>query len=442
MILVLYEFGGEYTMKFVQKYEQKETAKDHLTFTVTVDKAFWEKSVEDAIIANGKEITIKGFRKGKAPLHLLKNKVDMIAVYDDATKAVINPVLKEVIEDSKVVPLIIPTFNPVSVTDEELVLEYKIILLPDIKLGKYKGLGIEKKKATVNKEEIDHAIEHLREHTAQLNVVSRAAKLNDTTVIDFKGYLGKKAFEGGEAKNHTLKLGSGSFIPGFEEQVVGHKAGDEFDVNVTFPEQYHSEELKGQAVTFKVVLHEVKEESLPELNDEFAKSQNIPNVVTLPELRKHQEVELLQKAETEAKNETMGKILDKIVETSEIPVYEEYIERVMNDDVNRYTKQIQEQIGGTLEDYLKATNTTEEDFLASLHKNAVRQYEIGLVINKIVNNEKLIVTDADVDAELAKMAATYNMELEQIKQILAPQIDQFRNDLINKKLEDFLLSNN
>lgn len=429
-------------MIYVKKYEVNETSKDHLTYKVTINTDAWKKATDEAVKKESEHVKIKGFRDGKAPVDVARKHVDMAKVFDEAIRSLLNPALREVIEDSKITPLIIPSFNPVATTEDELVLEYSIILLPEIKIGQYKGLKIEKEAAEVSEHDVEHSIEHLLKDHAHLHSVEKAVENGDIAILDFEGFHNGVAFDGGKAENHELEIGSQSFIPGFEEQIVGHKAGEEFDIKVTFPENYQAENLKGQEVTFKIKLHEVKVKHQPELNDEFAKGLDIPEVNTVEELKAHQKKELLSQKERDVTGKYINKILETIKETSEIPVYEEYIERVVNDDLNNYAQQIQQQIGGTLEDYLKMTGTKEEDFFRDLHDNAVKQYEIALVVNKIINDEKIIVTDEEVEFELAKMAEAYKMEIDQLKQVLAPQLNQFRNDLLNRRFEEFILENN
>ena len=429
-------------MEFVEKYQQAETKQDYVTFTVTAKSEPWKKAVEKAIAAAAKDVTVKGFKKGNAPINLARNKVDMARVYDGAIRDILNPMLREVIADSGVRPLIIPAYNPVSMTDDSLTVEYTVILLPTIKVGNYKGLNVKVKEFKVNSSDIDAALDEITSKDQSVQTVNRAAKLGDTVLLDFAGYLKDKPFEGGTAQGHELVLGSGQFIPGFEEQLVGAKAGDDVNVNVTFPADYHAEELKGQAVVFKCKIHEVKETIKPVLDDEFVKTLNYPGVTNLVELRAYLNKNIFEKKEREARGEAVNTILEKVIANSDIPVYEEYVERVVNDNIHHYAEQIQKQNGATLEQWLKITGTSEDDFIAQMHSDAVRQYSVGLVVNQIISDEKIIVTEEEFEFELSKLAMNHNMEIDQLKEILGPRIDQFRNDIVNRRFEEFIIENN
>ena len=279
----------------------------HVQVDVKVDTASWKEAQEKAMKKAIANVEVKGFRKGQAPEAIAKKHIDQMKVMDDAINSLLPKIYEEIIKEDKVAPFAQPKVDVTKISDTDLEVKFVIVTGPEIKLGAYKDLSIGKKEVKVGKAEVDAAIEEARKQNASLVVKEGAAAKGDTVIMDFEGKVDGKAFEGGSSKNYELELGSNSFIPGFEDQLVGVKAGEHKDVNVTFPEQY-TKELAGKAAVFGCDVHEVKAKKLPELNDEFAKDLNIKDVDTVAKLEQYKLAELTEQKEKEARNEYLTKL--------------------------------------------------------------------------------------------------------------------------------------
>ena len=413
----------------------------HLEVLVTIDEKTWKAAQKKAFDKQAANVTIDGFRKGKAPANLVRSRIDNMKVIDEAINALLPGIYRSIIEEDGVRPYAQPTVDITKVSDSELEIKFVIVTAPEVKLGQYKGLKIGHGSVEVSEEDVDKAIEQLLANNAYLMVKEGESVLGDTVVIDFVGSVDGVPFEGGEAQNYELELGSHSFIPGFEEQLVGHKAGDHVEVNVTFPENYGAENLKGKPALFACDIHEVKEKKLPELNDDFVKEQNIQGVETVAQLRinKRSEVEK-QKADQE-RNEYMNKLLDEIVKGSEIDIPQEIIDAQVKGQRQNIENQVS-QSGLTLEQYLQFIGQSEEEFTAQLKANAEKDIARFTVIDEIAKVEKIEITDEELEFEFAKLAEQYNMKIDDVKKALERQLSQFKGDLLNKRVEQFLLENN
>ena len=292
----------------------------------------------------------------------------------------------------------------------------------------------------VENADVDAAIASLLANNASLVIKEDAAKEGDTVVIDFLGKINGEAFEGGSSQNYELELGSHSFIPGFEEQLVGHKAGEHVDVKVTFPENY-VENLKGKEAVFECDIHEVKEKKLPELNDEFVKELNIKGVETVEQLKANKRSEIEQNKKQEERREYVGKLLDEIVKGSEIDIADEIIDNQVESRKEDMEKRMG-QSGLNLKQYLEIIGQTEEQFTENLKKDARKDVERYVVVEEIGKAEKFEIEDADVEFELARLADQYNMKIEDVRKAIAGQLDQFKNEILNRRIEEFLVNNN
>ncbi len=412
----------------------------HLEVLVTVDEKSWKDAQDKAFKKQAANVTVDGFRKGKAPANLVRAKVDQMKVLDDAINSLLPIAYREILEQDGVKPYAQPKVDVTKVSDKELELKFTIVTAPEVKLGAYKGLKVGHGETAVSDKEVDDAVNQVLSQNASLVLKEGESKLFDTVVIDFVGTIDGVAFEGGSAQNHELELGSHSFIPGFEEQLVGHKAGEHVEVNVKFPENY-VEELKGKDAVFACDIHEVKEKKLPELNDEFIKEQKINGVETVEQFKAHKRQELEnQKAEQE-KRDYIVKLLDEIVKGSEIDIPEEIIEQQVAGS-RRDLEQRMAQSGMTLEQYLQIIGQKEEEFTAQLQENAKKDISRFLVIDEIAKAEQIDVTEADIEFEYARLAEQYNMKIDDVRKALANQADQFKNDVLNRRVEQFLLDNN
>ena len=353
----------------------------HVEVLVTVDEANWKKAQEDAFKKIAANVTVDGFRKGKAPANLVKAKVDQVKVMDDAINKLLPELYREILEQDKIKPYAQPKVDVTKLSDKELEVKFLIVTEPEIKLGKYKGHEIGKKEIKVSEKDVKEALENLQKQNATLVVKDGESVKGDTVVIDFKGFVDDKQFDGGTADNYELELGSGSFIPGFEDQLIGKKSGDHVDVKVTFPTQY-TPELAGKDALFVCDVHEVKEKKLPELNDEFVKDLGIAGVETLEALKANKKEELKANKEKEARREYLAKLYEAISKDAKCDIPEE----IVNNQVESMKKDLEgkmAQSGLTLEKYLQIVGQKLEDYEANLRKDALRDGTIYLLLENI-----------------------------------------------------------
>ena len=412
----------------------------HVEVLVTVDEKTWKEAQEKAFNKLAENVTIDGFRKGKAPKNLVRSKVDPMKVLDEAINALLPKMYQEILEKDEIRPFARPRIDVTKVSDTELEVKFSLAVAPEVKLGKYKGLEIGKKEAKVTKKDIEDALESSLKENASLIVKEDAAALGDTVVMDFIGRIEGKEFDGGSAQNHELELGSGQFIPGFEDQLVGHKAGEKVDVNVKFPENY-TEELKGKDATFECTIHEVKTKKLPELNDEFVKELKIEGVETVEAFRAHKEADLKKQKEVEARREYMSKLIEAIVKDSKIDIASEIIDSQAESRKEDMVKRI-EQSGLKLDQYLQIIGQSEEQFMGQLRAQAEKETNEYVVLEEIGKAENIEITDADLEFEFAKLADQYNMKIEDVKKALSNNLDEFRHNLRMQRIDDLLFNEN
>ena len=412
----------------------------HVEVLVTVDTDSWKKAQEKAFKKVSANVKVDGFRPGKAPEAMLRKRVDNMKVIDEAINDLLPTLYKNVLDNEDVKPMAQPKVEVTKLSDTDLEVKFTIVVSPEVELGEYKGLKIGKEEPKVTAEDVDAAIAALQKQNATLVVKDGAAELGDTIVMDFVGSVDGVPFEGGAAENHELELGSGQFIPGFEDQCVGLKAGDKKDINVTFPENYTAE-LKGKAAVFAITCHEVKAKKIPELNDEFVKDLSIPEVSTIDALKAHKEKELLEQKKAEARRVYLNKVVAAIAEKSKISIPDEIIDEQVasrkKDMENRM-----KQSGLTLDQYLSILGQKEEDFMAKLKEDSKADFTRYLVVDKVGQVENIVVTDEDVDVEMAKIADQYKMKLEDVKKALANQLGEYRYNIRMNRVEDFLFANN
>ncbi len=405
-----------------------------------VDELTWKDAQEKAFQKLASELEIKGFRKGKAPESIARKHIDLGKIFNEAINLMLQPAYEEVLREEKLQPFARPSVDVTKVSDTELQLKFVIVLAPEVKLGQYKGLNIEKAKVSVSQKEVQEAIDRLVSTNASLVVTEEAAKEGDTVVMDFVGKVDGKEFDGGKAENYSLELGSHQFIPGFEEQLVGHKSGEVVEVNVKFPEQYVPE-LAGKDATFTCTLHEVKQKVLPELNEELIKDLNIPEVKDVEGLKAYEKEQIKSQKEQEATNEVLNKIIEKVASEATIELAHEMID----DEVEGMRKNLEQQIqsrGMTLEQYLQITGQKEEDLSKKMHEDAEKNLRAILVMEQIAKEENITVDEKDIDFEMAKIADQYHMELDKVKEILGKDLPRFSAEIRQRRITDFLLKEN
>ncbi len=398
--------------------ETKKIDTNRHQLEITVDGEKFREAIAEAYKKNGKKINVPGFRKGKAPLHLIEKYYGTEIFFEDALNLLYNDLVEDAIKDSglKVINDKMD-FEMVSISKEDGVdFKVSVTTYPEIELGEYKGLKAEKTAVKVTSEEVEAEVNSMAERNARMvSVEDRAAENGDTVIIDFEGFKDGIAFDGGKGEGHSLTLGSGQFIPGFEDQIVGKNIGDEFDVNVTFPEDYGAQDLAGKPAVFKVKLHEIKVRELPTVDDEFAK--DVSEFDTLDELKADLEKKALERKTKAADEAVENALVQQIVDSikGEIPeaMYENRLEQLTED----YSYRLQSQ-GLSLDMYLKYTNSNIDEFKKSFRPQAEGQVKFRLALEKIVELENITPSEEELEAEFAKLAEGYGVEVEKVKAVI------------------------
>lgn len=413
----------------------------HTEVLVNVDKDLWKKAQDKAFKKLAENITVDGFRKGKAPINMVKARIDQGRMYNEAINEVLNPVYQDVLTNEDIQPMARPSFEVTKLSDEELEIKVIIVTAPTAELAKYTGFAIGKQTAEVSEDEVEASLNELRKQNATIAPKDGQAENGDIVVIDFEGSVDGVPFEGGKAENHELELGSHSFIEGFEDQLVGSSAGIEVDVKVKFPENYGPDEIAGKDAVFHVKVNEVKQKILPELDDEFVKELNMPNIENVLQLKDSRREQLLKQKENANKQQYLDKLLEEIKKESKFDIPEEIIaeetENRKKDLENRL-----KQSGLDIEQYLVITRMNEEDLNSQLKSDAIKGLESWLVIDTVGKKENINITEEEVEFELAKMGEQYNMSIDQIKEALGQQINSLRSNLLMNRIENFLFDNN
>ena len=426
------------------KVELIKTEGNKVSFKLTVDHDKFESAIVKAYNKNKGKYNIPGFRKGKAPRKIIETNYGKGVFYSDAIDILFPEVYPVAIDELNIDPIDMPSIDIEEISqDNGLVILVNVEVKPTFELGQYKGVEVEKVEETVSEEVVNAKLEEMREKNSRLVSVEREIENGDTANIDFEGFDGEVAFEGGKGENYNLVIGSGSFIPGFEEQLIGKKAGEEVEVNVTFPEEYHAENLAGKPVVFKVKINDVKVKELPELNDEFAADTTEFN--TLAELTADVKAKAEAEAKEAAKNELRNRVIDKVVENTEVEVPEAMVKHEIENQLMELNYQLQYQ-GFGMEQFLQMTGKTmeqfKEEFMATRKDEAVKNVKTSLVIEAIAKAEGVEVSGEEVNAEVEKMAAAYNMTVEQIKEALRPtDLKDMEGQLKIRKTIDLLVDN-
>ena len=378
-------------------------------------KEDWEKAKEEAFKKLNAKATIDGFRKGKAPRNIFERNYPGQIVME-AADIIVDAEYKRIIMEDKVLPILEPKIDIVKVSDEELEVNFTFITEPVVKLGEYKNLNIKKEEVKVTKKEVEAKIDSLLKNYAELMVKEEGeVKTGDTAVIDFEGFKDGVAFEGGKGENYSLEIGSNTFIPGFEDGVIGMKKGETKDLNLTFPEEYGAEELAGKEVVFKVTVNEIKTKIIPELDKEFFEDLGMENVTTKEELEAKMKEEIKEEKEHKAEHEYIDALLAKAVENMTIELDEEIVEAEADAMYHDFMHQMQHQ-GITEEIYLQYAGTTKEDIINHMKEEATKRLKNSYLLNAIIKEEKIEVSKEDAEKEIKDMAIKHNMAEEDVKQ--------------------------
>ncbi len=392
----------------------------------------FEKAVEQVYRKENKKITIPGFRKGKAPRSFVEKVYGSQVFYEDAINALYPAALEEAVKEAGVEYVEDKVdFELVAAGKDGLCFKVTITTKPEVSIENYRGVAIEKKPVKVTDEDVDAEVRKVQDRNSRMvTVEDREAQTGDITVIDYEGFVDGVAFEGGKAENATLNLGSNTFIPGFEEQVAGHKTGEEFEINVKFPEEYHAAELAGKDAVFKIKLHEIKVRELPEVDDDFVK--DVSDFDTVDAYRADLREKLTKSAEERSKNEVENAIIDKLTELVQAEIPQAMYENRINDDVRDFAYRLQSQ-GLNLDTYMKYTGMDNEALRGSFRAQAERQVKVRLALEKIAALENIQPTDEELDAEYEKIAKSYEMEADKVKAFI-PKEDLAKDVAVEKAM--------
>ena len=404
------------------------------SYTLKLEGKEWKDCLKEAFEKKRKDIKMDGFRKGQVPYDIYVKKAGVETLYMDAVDMAVDMLYAKLLSDPKTItPAATPAIDIKDIGHDHIEVEFTLVASPKVELGKYKKLGIKKDKVEVTDDEVEHELGHLKEQFVEVKSLDDKAEARegDVVVIDFEGFKDGVAFKGGKGEDYSLEIGSHTFIPGFEEALIGLKKGDKKDVNVVFPENYHSEELKGQPVVFKVEVKEVKERVFPEFDKEFFADLNVGGVESLEDLKKYIKENKEAEKSKQLEDEYLFKCLDKVVEGSKFEIPEEMTEDETNRLVREFSEKLQYQ-GLKLEDYLKYCNTNLDNFKATLKDEANKRIGYRLIMDAVVEAEKLEVTDEELEVGLDETSKQYGMSKEDfLKQIGSKEL--FKYDLLMKK---------
>lgn len=415
-----------------------ENSRVEITMTFTTEE--WKVAQNQAFKKLAADVKVDGFRPGKAPEAMIRARLSPGKIYDTAINAILPQAYGEVLKSDKLTPLSRPAVDVVKVSDTELVLKAVVILVPEVKVKKYKDLGIKREPIKVTDADVEAELKTTLAQQATLMLKEGPAAMGDSVVFDFEGFVNDVAFEGGKAENYTLELGSGQFIPGFEEQMVGLKAGDQKDLKVKFPENYAAE-LASKDAIFKIKVHEVKSKQLPELNEALFTEMKLPNVKTEAQFRDYLKQKVTTNKTRAGDDQFYSEILMKITKEADIDLPHEAIHEQM-DAMKADLEEKLKQRNQTMDQYLKANDLTEAKLHDRMHQQAEDILRASLVANKIAELENIEVTDELVDFEIAKIAEQYKMEFAKVKEILTPNISRFRAEIRDRYIKEFLIKHN
>ena len=418
------------------KWERdSDASKGTLTFEIDVDTI--NKGIDEAFVETRKKITVPGFRKGRVPRQIFNQMYGEESLYQDALNKVLPDAYNEAVKETNIQPVDQPKIDIKSMEKgQPWVLTAEVDVMPEVKLGEYKGMEVPAQDTTVTDADVDDALETKRQQQAELVLKEdKPAEKGDTVVIDYKGSVDGEEFDGGSAENYSLELGSGSFIPGFEDQLIGHNADEDVDVNVTFPEDYHAKNLAGKDALFKVKIHEIKEKQLPELDDDFAKDVD-EDVDTLAELKEKTKKQLQEEKDNQAKAAIEDAAINKAVANAEI---QDIPQAMLDDDTNRQMQQYlagMQQQGISPQMYFQITGTKEEDLKKQFANDAAQRVKTNLVSEAIVDDANLDATDEEIAKEISDLAKQYGMEEDAVKKALSK--DMLMHDIKIRKAVDLV----
>ena len=408
---------------------------------VKIEGQEWTQAVDAAFEEKRKEVTVSGFRKGKVPRNIYEKNFGKESLYMAAIDNVVQVAYLKALDDSKLIPVVQPKVDITNISDEGVEFTFTFITKPEVTIKKYKGLKVKKDKVTVTKEEIEHEMTHILERYGEVRVKEKGKLENgNIAVIDFEGFKDGVAFDGGKGENYELEIGSNTFIPGFEEQLVGMKNGEEREINVTFPEEYPAENLKGAPVVFKVKLNEIKEKVQREFDEELFEDLAMEGVNSKEDLEKELKANIEAQKEVDAENRYVDSLLDAVAKNVEVDIPEEMVEEEVTRLLGRYEQQLQMQ-GISLDLYYQLTRTTEADLKAQLEKEGYKNVLYRLMLEEIAKLEKMTVSEEEANKQADELAAKYDMGKEDFLKAFGG-IEMIQYDMEIRKVVDFLKEEN
>lgn len=421
-------------------YELLKTEKNVATINITVPAKDFEEAVQKTYMKERGRFNLQGFRKGKAPRKIIEMNYGEGVFFDGALEIVLQPAYSEAIDGLEIEPVARPDIDIKEIgKGKDLVLEAVVAVKPEVTLGDYTGLEVEQVSAEISDEDLEMELKKQQEMNGRLvSVEDRAIENGDTAIIDFEGFVDGVAFEGGKGENHNLEIGSGSFIPGFEEQLIGKNVGEDVEVNVTFPDQYQSDELAGKDAVFKVAVKGIKVKELPELDDEFAKDTS--EFDTLEELKADIKAKMEESAKSQSEAATRDRVIDAVVAnmTAEIP--DQMVESEIDGMLQDFEYQLRYQ-GLDLEKYLQFSGTTMQQMREQMQDDALTRVKTSLTLETISKKENIEVTEEDLEKEFERLAEMQGQSVEEIKKMLGSQTDYMKASIETRKTVDFLVEN-
>ncbi|MBQ7136398.1 MAG: trigger factor [Bacilli bacterium] len=403
---------------------------------VKIEGESWESALDKAFKEEVKKVNVDGFRKGKVPRDVFEKRYGKERLYIPAVDYVIEEAYVKAIEDSKLIPVVQPKLEIVSVNESGVEIKFIITTKPEVKIKKYKGLGIKPEKVKVTKEEIEHELGHILERYSELKVKEGSVEEGNIAIIDFEGFKDGVAFEGGKGENYELEIGSHTFIPGFEEQLVGMNTNEEKEIEVTFPEEYPAEELKGAKATFKVKVNEIKEKVARDFDEELFEDLGMEGVDSKESLEKEIEANIKAHKEVDSENKYVDALLEAVGKNTEVDIPEEMVEEEVDRLLHRFEEQIKMQ-GISLELYYQFTNSKEEDLRNQLEKEAYNHVLYRLMLEEVAILEKIEITDEEAEKEADNLSSKYQMEKEEFLKMFGG-LDMIKYDLEMRRVIDLL----
>lgn len=408
--------------------------------TVAFDKSEWGTAKKKAFKKLAKDVEVKGFRKGQAPEDLVRKQIKPEAITNDAIDSLLQPAYEQLLKDHDVRPIMRPDIRLGTMTEDDMSLTFVITVAPSVKLGAYKGLTVEIPAPKATEDDIAAELKKMQDSQSMLMNKEGVVEAGNTVVMDFEGFIDGKPFEGGKAEKYELEIGSGSFIPGFEDQLVGLAPNIATDIHVKFPENY-VKELAGKPAVFKIVIHEIKEKIIPELNDDLALSANIDDVTTLEQLKVYLAGQVEHQKQHAAEHEAEGKLMDLITAASELELPTKVVEAETDRALEDFKNRVQQQ-GLTYEQYLEITQSTPESLRAQIQVDSEKNLRALFVRQEIIKLEGLTVTAEEIEGEFQRIAEQYKMTVQQVKDALKDRVHELEDDILNHKAIHYLVSVN